>query len=126
MTTRRGFIQGVLVAIGATVMPKAAEAAPIDGPDVAPDMGALNASARNAAGAITEQAQALDFATERFVRFGGEVSQELLDDGAWFGGLLAKWTEEAGSKAAAPDYKLAIHVHDSESPDEDYIMGYWV
>ena len=98
MTTRRGFIQGILVAIGAAVLPKVAEAeaetvvvphrkAPLidnmAGPTI--DMDVLNVSARNAAGAIAEQAHALDFATERFVRFGGEVSQELLDDGDWFG-----------------------------------------
>ena len=34
MTTRRGFIQGMLVAIGAAVMPKVAEARPINEPDV--------------------------------------------------------------------------------------------
>jgi len=73
MTTRRGFIQGVLVAIGAAVLPKVAEVeaetitvphrkAPLidnmAGPTI--DMDVLNASARNAAGAITELAETFD------------------------------------------------------------------
>ena len=105
MTTRRGFIQGVLVAIGAAVMPRVAEARPINEPGIvlphmkAPlvdnlgfslDMDTLNASARNAADAIAEQAQAIDSGfvsigdfTRVAVYYNGGCAEYHLDDPGW-------------------------------------------
>ena len=93
MTTRRGFIQGVLVAIGAAVMPNVAWAEEmlevrighgstqiIDNVGVEIDMDALNASARNAAGAITEQAEAFDAAAEKVIIFTRAVTQARIDE----------------------------------------------
>jgi len=158
MTTRRGFIQGVLVAIGAAVMPKVAEAevetvtvphrkAPLldnlTGPTI--DMDALNASARNAAGAITEQAEAFDFVTERFTRYSDVFSQELTDSGAFTredllaflerdrqrgldfihgtgsGPVLGciGWEPQFVIATQAADCKLTIHGNDWTWPDED-------
>ena len=96
MTTRRGFIQGVLVAIGAAVMPRVAEAMPINEPDI---------TVAHRAAPLIDNMGFLERDRQRdidFIRGTGSgkplgcIEWEPNSDGDWFGmcGLKPEWHDE--------------------------------
>ena len=104
MTTRRGFIQGVLVAIGAAVLPKVAEAeAPSVNHRMLHAIDELMAAEEACFDDVKTFPYVLSDDDMDFIRGTEGESRGYIgpdgpidfDRGDWFGGILAKWTEEA-------------------------------
>ena len=111
MTTRRGFIQGVLVAIGAAVMPKMAVAEVESATFTIPHMKAPLIDNVGLTIDLDEQGMSIgDFARATMYYPGGCAEWHLPEPG---------WDPEFVIATQAADCKLTIHGNDWTWPDDE-------